>query len=284
MVRSATTKSMKNGTSDSHFAAEKAVAGAQLARLRYSKAPPIARISFTHGHQNIIDFRMMDEFRRILADLESRSDVSVVVISGQGANFSAGVDIPSHTPDKVESMLGKFHDAIRALLTTKNVTIAAVRGNCLGGGAELAMVCDMVVTASDANWGFPEIKLACYPPVACAALAAVVGQKRAAELILTGRSFTGVEAQQFGLANYAVPDADLDARVAQITDELAALSPVALAKTKQALYVWDAAHVEKSLARAEQIYVNELIQTADAREGVQAWIEKRAPKWSKADV
>jgi cyclohexa-1,5-dienecarbonyl-CoA hydratase len=181
-------------------------------------------------------------------------------------------------------MLSKFHDAIRALLSTKKVAIAAVRGNCLGGGAELAMVCDMVLTTSDANWGFPEIKLACYPPLGCAALAVVVGQKRAAELILTGRSFTGIEAQQFGLANYAVSDADLDARVTQITDELAALSPVALAKTKQALYVWDAAHVEKGLARAEQIYVNELINTADAREGVQAWIEKRKPEWSKSDV
>jgi enoyl-CoA hydratase/carnithine racemase len=117
--------------------------------------------------------------------------------------------------------------------------------------------------------------------VACAALAVVVGQKRAAELILTGRSFTGIEAQQFGLANYAVAEADLDARVSQITSELAALSPVALAKTKQALYIWDAAHVEKGLARAEQIYINELIKTADAREGVQAWIEKRTPKWTR---
>ena len=74
------------------------------------------------------------------------------------------------------------------LIASKKITIAAVHGHCLGGGAELAMVCDMVFTTESAQWGFPEIKLGCYPPVACAALAALVGQKRAAELILTGRT------------------------------------------------------------------------------------------------
>ena len=86
-------------------------------------------------------------------------------------------------------MLTKFHDVVRALVGTKKVTIAAVHGHCLGGGAELAMVCDIVYTADDAVWGFPEIKLGCYPPVAATALAALVGQKHAADLILTGRRF-----------------------------------------------------------------------------------------------
>ena len=88
-------------------------------------------------------------------------------------------------------MLTKFHAVIRALLNTKKVTIAAVHGHCLGGGAELAMVCDVVYTSTTARWGFPEIKLGCYPPVACTALAALVGQKRASELILTGRTISG---------------------------------------------------------------------------------------------
>ncbi len=85
-------------------------------------------------------------------------------------------------------MLSKFHAVIRALIGTKKVTIACVHGHCLGGGAELAMVCDMVYTADNAGWGFPEIKLGCYPPVAATALAALVGQKHAAELMLTGRT------------------------------------------------------------------------------------------------
>ena len=96
--------------------------------------------------------------------------MSVIVLSGEGKAFSAGVDVAAHTPDKVEEMLAKFHAVIRALVATKKVTIAAVHGHCLGGGAELAMVCDMVFTAETSQWGFPEIKLGCYPPVACTAL------------------------------------------------------------------------------------------------------------------
>ena len=103
-------------------------------------------------------------------------------------------------------MLLKFHTVIRALIASKKVTIAAVHGHCLGGGAELAMVCDIVYTSVSAQWGFPEIKLGCFPPVACAALAALVGQKRAAELILTGRTISGSEAAQIGLATRAVPE------------------------------------------------------------------------------
>ena len=167
------------------------------------------------------------------------------MLSGEGKAFSAGVDVAAHTPDKVEEMLLKFHAVIRALVASKKVTIAAVHGHCLGGGAELAMVCDLVYTTASAQWGFPEIKLGCYPPVACTALAALVGQKRAAELILTGRTISGTEAAEMGLANRAVGDEELAATVDQTVQEIAKLSPAALAVTKKAIYAWDAMHFDK---------------------------------------
>ena len=145
-------------------------------------------------------------WRRRWPRLRRANDVSTLVLSGAGKSFSVGVDVAAHTPDKVASMLAKFHAVIRALVGTKKVTIATVHGHCLGGGAELAMVCDLVYTADTASWGFPEIKLGCYPPVAATALAALVGQKHAADLILTGRSITGAEAARIGLANRAVAD------------------------------------------------------------------------------
>src|SRR5919109_2983583 len=145
-----------------------------------------------------------------IADIESREDVSVLVLTGQGKTFSVGVDVGAHTPDKVECMLGKFHGVIRALIAAKKVTLAVVHGHCLGGGAELAMVCDLVYTTESAHWGFPEIKLGCYPPVAATVLAALVGQKQAADLILTGRTISGSEAAEIGLANRAVPTDELD--------------------------------------------------------------------------
>jgi cyclohexa-1,5-dienecarbonyl-CoA hydratase len=137
----------------------------------------------------------------------------------------------------------------------------------------------VVYTAASAQWGFPEIKLGCYPPVACTALAALVGQKRAAELILTGRTISGIEAAEMGLANRAVAEEDLAAAVEQTVQELVRLSPAALAVTKKALYAWDAMHFDKGLARAEKIYMEELVKTADAQEGIRAFMERRAPKW-----
>jgi cyclohexa-1,5-dienecarbonyl-CoA hydratase len=252
----------------------------KLARLTVDIGSPVARIRLHNPPLNIIDVPMMEELGQALGEIERRSDISVIVLSSEGRAFSAGVGVAAHTPDKVEAMLAKFHAVVRALVASKKVTIAAVHGHCLGGGAELAIVCDIVCTTVSAQWGFPEIKLACYPPVACTALAALVGQKRAAELILTGRTISGVEAAGMGLANRAVADEELGAVVDHTVQELLRLSPAALAVTKKAIYAWDAMHFDKGLARAEKIYFEELMKTADAQEGIRAFMEKRPAKWA----
>jgi cyclohexa-1,5-dienecarbonyl-CoA hydratase len=252
----------------------------QLDRITVEKSGPVARIELRHPPLNVIDIPMMEELARVLTEIEGVADVSVIVLSGAGKPFSAGVDVVAHTPDKVEEMLQKFHAVIRALLATKKVTIVAVHGHCLGGGAELAMVCDLVFTTESALWGFPEIKLGCYPPVACTALAVLVGQKRAAELILTGRTINGREAAEIGLANRAVSDEALAGAVEECLTHLRGLSAAALAVAKKASYAWDSMHFDKGLARAEKIYFEELMKTDDAQEGIRAFMEKRAPRWT----
>jgi cyclohexa-1,5-dienecarbonyl-CoA hydratase len=252
----------------------------KLARLIVDITPPVARIALNHPPLNVIDIAMMEELARVLAEVEARPEISVIVLGGEGKAFSAGVDVGAHTPDKIEEMLSKFHGIIRALVGSSKVTIAAVHGPCLGGGAELALVCDMVYTTASAQWGFPEIKLGCYPPVACTALAALVGQKRAAELILTGGTIGGVEASAMGLANRSVAEKALQGALDQTVEELARLSPAALAITKKAIYAWDAMHFDKGLARAEKIYLEELMKTSDAHEGISAFMEKRGAKWT----
>ena len=249
-------------------------------RLAVDVAPPIARVTLRHPPVNVIDIPMMEELAQSLAEIEAREDVSVFVLNGEGKAFSAGVDVAAHTPDKVQEMLTKFHAVIRALVATRKVTIGAVHGHCLGGGAELALVCDIVYTTESAQWGFPEIKLGCYPPVACTALAALVGQKRAAELILTGRTIGGKEAAEIGLANRAVPENGLPAAVVECITHLRKLSPAALAMAKKASYAWDSMHFDKGLARAERIYFDELMKTSDAQEGIRAFMEKREAKWT----
>jgi cyclohexa-1,5-dienecarbonyl-CoA hydratase len=250
-----------------------------LNSIRLSIESSTANITLTHPPQNVVDISMMEEFTETLKQLERQSEISTIVLSGSGEHFSAGVDVAAHTADKVREMLAKFHAVIRAIVGAKQVTIAAVHGNCLGGGAELAMVCDMVFTARDAHWAFPEIRLGCFPPVAAVGLAALVGQKRAAELILTGRQISGAEALAIGLANAAVDAEELQAAVEETIQRLSKLSPVALAMAKKASYFWDAMHFDKGLARAEQIYLEELMKTEDAQEGIRAWLEKRTPAW-----
>jgi cyclohexa-1,5-dienecarbonyl-CoA hydratase len=229
---------------------------------------------------NIIDLAMTQELRQSLIEIEQRSDIPIIFFQGDSRAFSAGVAIKAHLPEQIHEMLTSFHAVIRAIVASRKITIAVVRGACLGGGAELAAVCDMVYTARDARWGFPEIKLGCYPPVAVTALAMLIGQKRAAELILTGREFSGDEAAAMGLANRSADEKDLDSAVEQTLSELSQLRPIALAHAKKALYAWDAVHFDKGLARAEKIYLEELISTEDAREGIIAFLGKRAPKWT----
>ena len=248
--------------------------------IRVETNAAAARIVLHNPPLNVIGIAMMEELAKAMREIESSPEVSVVVLSGEGKAFSAGVDVAAHTPDKVEEMLTKFHAVVRALVSSKKVTIAAVHGHCFGGGAELAMVCDIVYTTQSAQWGFPEIKLGCYPPVACAVLAALVGQKRAAELILTGRTITGVQAAAIALANRAVDDNALSSSVEQTIEELFKLSPAALALTKKALYAWDAVHFDKGLARSEKVYFEELTKTSDAEEGIRAFLEKRQPRWT----
>ena len=253
------------------------VANTERVALQYQGQ--LARVTFTHPPLNVFDFQLMDEMAQALEGLKQRPEISAVVISGSERAFSAGVDVAVHTPELIQTMFQKFHGLILALAKIPKITIVEVRGACLGGGAELAMVCDMCFTTPDAKWGFPEITLGCYPPVACTALAALVGQKRAADLIFTGRTFSGAEAAEWGLANEAVSDGELQKRIQSTLNHLFKLSPAALAHAKKAFYAWDSIHLDKGLARAEKIYVEELMQTEDAKEGIQAWLEKRKAEW-----
>src|SRR5882757_7309327 len=238
-----------------------------------------AHITLKNPPVNVIDIAMMEELLVAIREVEQRPEINAIVFRGDGKCFSAGVDIAAHTPEKIQEMLSKFHAVILAIARSPNSSVASVHGNCLGGGAELAMVCDIVYTTLDATWGFPEIKLACYPPVACAALAALVGQKRATELIVTGDTFTGRDAALIGLATASGTREELEQKTTELLAKLGKLSAAALAVTKKAIYTWDGLHLDKGIGRAEKIYLEELMKTEDVKEGVAAWAEKRVPKW-----
>jgi cyclohexa-1,5-dienecarbonyl-CoA hydratase len=247
-------------------------------RIKIEFSGVTARITLTNPPLNVIDVPMMLELRAALEQIEHIPEVMTIVFVGGERVFSAGVDVGAHEPQSAEEMLRNFHAVIRAMVTSRKLLIASVRRHCLGGGAELALICDMIYASTDAVFGFPEIKLASFPPVAMVALAACVGQKRAAEMVLTARTITAQEALEMGFVNGVVEDPEM--LVSECVSRVQQLSPAALAIAKKAFYAWDAIHFDKGLAKSEQIYLQELMRTVDAHEGIRAFIEKRRPRWT----
>ena len=177
-------------------------------------------------------------------------------------------------------MLGVFHRVFRKLWRADWVTLAAVHGHCLGGGMELAVACDFVLATHTARFGQPEIKLACFPPVAAILLPALVGPRRALDLILTGRTLTAEQAHALGLVTEVVGEGELDAAVAKLLATLAELSPAALPLARRAVLRAPGLDFERALDEMEKLYLDTLMKTADAAEGIRAFIERRKPVWT----
>jgi cyclohexa-1,5-dienecarbonyl-CoA hydratase len=169
--------------------------------------------------------------RRITAARGAR----VLVLTGLPRAFSAGVDVAAHAPEPqmIEEMLAAMREVLTALIETPAVTLAAISGACLGGGAEIASACDLVLAAEDARIGFPEIRLACFPPGAAALLPARIGEARASLWILTGETVSGREAADAGFASRAVPPTRLSEATERLAERILSAAPAALASARE---------------------------------------------------
>ncbi len=176
-------------------------------------------------------------------------------------------------------MLAAFHRALRTLRRLPAVTIAVVRGHCLGGGMELAACCDMVLAAEDSRFGQPEVDLGCFPPVAAALYPRRLGSGRTLELLLSGRILDCAQAERLGLVTWRVPAADLEARVEEIGARLVAKSAVVTRSIKRAVAAARHRTFADALDETERIYLEDLLPTEDAREGIEAFLAKRRPRW-----
>jgi cyclohexa-1,5-dienecarbonyl-CoA hydratase len=227
---------------------------------------------------NILDIRMMEALDAALQRALPESDF--VIFQGAGPKaFSSGAEIADHAPERVGKMLSAFHAIFRRLAKADCVKIAAVHGFCLGGGMELAAFCDFVVATESSQFGQPEIKLGCFPPVAMVTLPHLIGMRAAADLILTGRQISAAEAQRLGLITRVVSDSELRHAVSELLEELRALSPSVLQLTRKTLWNLHCAEFVKQLEEVERVYLSGLMKTHDAREGVRAFLEKRKPVW-----
>src|SRR5215207_8953801 len=230
----------------------------------------VARVTFARPPLNIFDIALMREVERALYEGAGRRDVVAVVFeAARGSRaFSAGVSIEEHQPETIYQMLDSFHSIFRALEQLAKPALAVVDGAALGGGCELLLACDIVIASPQSRFGQPEIKLGVFPPVAAVLLPRVVGERIDAD-----------EALRIGLVSYVVEGAQLEAKLQELLARLRELSAPALEATRRALDLARGRTFADALARVENLYLNELMKTEDAHEGVRAFMEKRKPAW-----
>ena len=240
----------------------------------------VARITLARPPLNILTIEMMAELNGALARLPARPDLRAVVLAAEGKAFSAGVAVEDHQGDRVKPMLETFHQIFRHLHALDCPTVAAVQGAALGGGAELATFCDVVIAAENATLGQPEIKVGVFPPIAALHYPTRVGEARARELLLSGRVLPARDAERLGLVDRMVPADELQDAVAAAVAEFTDKSAVVLRLTKRALRLGRDDAFESALGRLEALYLEELMATEDAAEGLRAFVEKRPPVWT----
>ena len=239
-----------------------------------------AFLTINHPPLNILNISTMEEMNDALSSLLDNKQVKVLVLSGSGEKaFSAGVDVADHTEDKVEKMLQVFHDIFRNLSKLDQVTVAALKGLTLGGGCEVAIFCDLIIAADNLKIGQPEIKLSVLPPIALLILPRLVGLKKASELLLTGRIMEAAEAEKIGLINKAVPLASFDSELESFIQPFTELSLVGLKYSKKGINLGLETSFLEGLERIEKIYLEELMASEDAHEGLKAFMDKRKPLW-----
>jgi len=249
--------------------------------LEYTLSEGLVTIAINRPPYNVLDIALMAELNQAL-DIAAKEDAAkVVMITGKGEKvFSAGVDVLDHTPDKVDQMIEVFHGILKRLMVFPLPTIAALNGSAMGGGCELAIACDMVVATEETKLGQPEIKLGVFPPIAAILMPKTLPLPKVMELLLGGGLISAQEALGLGMLNKVFPRATFAQDTRAFLEQFLSLSRVALIYTKRAIRAASDKPFFEALFTVEQIYLKELMSTADAVEGLNAFMEKRKPVWT----
>jgi len=236
----------------------------------------IARITIDHPPLNILTRAVLAQMRDVLGSLAAQPDLRVAVLGAAGKHFSAGADVGEHLPPDFCDMIPEFLDTIAALDEFPVPVVAAVQGRCLGGGFELIQAADIVLAGEGAVFGQPEILLGVLPPAACVFLPELCPQGVARDIVFTGDPISAAEAHAIGLVRRVVPDDRLATEAQALAERIARHSAAALRHAKRAF----PSRRRHMLEAAGRLYVDELMATQDAVEGLTAFQEKRNPMWS----
>jgi cyclohexa-1,5-dienecarbonyl-CoA hydratase len=238
----------------------------------------LLRLRLARPKANLIDAAMIAALHGAFQAHAANRGLLAALIDHEGPSFSYGASVEEHLPGQYAAMLKALHAAIGAMLDSPRPILVAVRGQCLGGGLEVALAGNFLFLAPDAKLGQPEMKLGVFAPAASVLLPLRVGQARAEDLLYSGRSIDARTALDWGLA-MEVADDPVKAAAAYFDAHLAGKSGAALALAIRAARAPFAGHARMRLSELESLYGERLMATRDAREGLQAFIEKRQPRW-----
>jgi cyclohexa-1,5-dienecarbonyl-CoA hydratase len=237
-------------------------------------------LRFAHPKGNVITDELVAQLRQALDDLSQSTSLRLLMIEGEGRDFSFGANIPEHAPGAIDQSLPPFHSLILDLLAMPMPTAAVVRGRCLGGGFEIALACDFIFASDEATFALPEIKLGVFAPVATVLLPKRVGLAAATSALLTGEARSAADWRSLGLIAMTAPAGRLDHEIgAWFGRTLSQHSAEALRFAVRALRGGVGEAAARELPEIEQLYLKEVMRSHDAREGIDAFLTKRAPRW-----
>ncbi len=247
--------------------------------IRTEMAGGVGSITLNRPPVNILNIEMMEEINRALRGFKREKGLKILVVRAEGKAFSAGVDVGEHMGDTVKKMIETFHGMFRLMDELQAPSVAVVNGSALGGGCELALYCDMVLATERSTFGQPEVIVGVFPPIAALIFPRIIGRKKAMELILSGKTVGARDALEMGLINRVVSEDSMEEEVKQFVGDIARHSAVVLRLTKKATIEGLCDDAEGGLRRIERIYLDELMRTEDATEGLKSFLEKRKAVW-----
>ena len=238
----------------------------------------LLRLRLARPKANLIDAQMIAALAAALREHARRPGLRGVLLDAEGPHFSFGASVEEHLAERCAAMLASLNALIVDMLEFPAPILVAVRGQCLGGGLEVALAGGPIFAAPDAQLGQPEMKLGVFAPAASCLLPHRVGQAAAEDLLFSGRTLTGADGKAIGLVDVLAGD-PAQAALAYFDAQLANKSAAALSFAIQAVRAPLAASVASRLADVERLYVNALMKTRDANEGIAAFLAKRQPSW-----
>ncbi len=240
----------------------------------------VATITLDSPPLNVLDLQMCRHFHEALQSIRDDDEARIVLIRGSGGEFCSGTDIAQHTPAQMPLLLPAFHDCLRLIYQLDAIVIAAVEGRCLGGGLELALACDRIVAEQTSILGLPEILLGCYPPAGIVQLLARRCYGEAIRLVFSGQTASAAEFHRMGIIDAIASEGSMDRGLEEEIAPYTRISPSILAITARQFHKLGRKSSNAELLEIERDYLLEILPHPDCTEGIEAFLEKRTPRWA----